>query len=284
MKVKKLTLKSLPSGLRNIPSPPKALYTAGAPLSDLLERPRVAIVGSRKVSPYGKAVTTELAGKLAERGIVVVSGLALGVDSLAHQAALEAGGLTIAVLPRGLDHIYPASHHNLANKIVEQGGALITEYPDGTEIFRSNFIARNRLIAGLAEAIVITEAAERSGSLHTARFALEQGKSVLAVPGNITSPTSAGTNNLLKAGASPVTSYLDILHALGLEDSAPAANVTSNNEQEQAILDLIKGGEQDGEELLRRSGLAVESFNQALTMLELAGCIRAVGANHWALA
>src|SRR5207244_4380589 len=136
----------------------------------------------------------------------------LGVDAVAHQAALDAGGLTIAVLPSPLEEIYPVSHRRLAMQILEKGGALISEFPEGTPAFRGNFIARNRLVSGLSDALLITEAAEKSGSLHTARFALEQGREVLAVPGNITSITSAGTNNLLKAGAAPVTSYEDVMY------------------------------------------------------------------------
>ncbi|HVU59930.1 MAG TPA: DNA-processing protein DprA [Candidatus Saccharimonadales bacterium] len=285
-KVNKLTLQAdgMPEALRYIATPPQELYTVGAPLDELLARPRVAIVGSRKVSPYGREVTVRLARELAERGIVIISGLALGVDALAHQAALDAGGLTIAVLPGPLERIYPASHARLARQIVERGGALVTEYPAGTDTFRWNFIARNRLVSGLSQAVLITEAAEKSGSLHTARFALEQGRDVLAVPGSIFSPTSAGTNNLIKMGAAPVTSYTDVLHALGLEEQAAAARQPhGGTPEEQLLLGLLARGIRDGGTLQLESKLDITQFNQSLTMLELTGKIRSLGAGQWTI-
>jgi len=284
MEINKLTLKQLPERLQQIASPPKLLYCAGASLDDLLQYACVAVVGSRKVTAYGRQVTTQLAGQLAEQGVVIISGLALGVDAIAHQAALDASGKTIAVLPGPLETIYPRSHQQLAEQILEQGGALVSEYPEGTEPFRTNFIARNRLVAGLCDTLLITEAAEKSGSLHTARFALEQGKEVLAVPGNITSSTSTGANNLLKAGAVPVTSTEDILVTLGLrEHTTGIKSVIGRDPEEQAVLDLLLQGVSDGEELQRTSKLDITSFNQTLTMLEISGKIRALGANQWAI-
>lgn len=282
MDCKKLTLSSpsFPEMLRSIPSAPKQLYTTAANLPELLAKPRVAIIGSRNVTPYGKEVTLRLSEELARQGVVIVSGLALGVDSLAHQAALDAGGTTIAVLPGPIEKIYPASHFHLAMQIVKQGGALISEYPAGTPIFKQNFIARNRLIAGLADAVLITEAAEKSGSLHTARFALEQGRDVLAVPGNITSPNSVGANNLIKAGAFPVTGPDDVLRIIGIEPAEPR-EVKGRTAEEDLLLGLLQDGITDGEELLARSGLAVPVFNQTLTMLEISGKIRSLGANRW---
>ncbi|HVV25891.1 MAG TPA: DNA-processing protein DprA [Candidatus Saccharimonadales bacterium] len=272
-----------PAALRHIPSPPQRIYFRG-PLNDLMERPRLAVVGSRSISPYGRQITEELAGKLAERGMVIVSGLALGVDAAAHRAALAAGGLTIAVLPGPVDNIYPATNIRLAEDILANGGALVSEYAVAEYSFKQNFIARNRLVAGLAQAVLITEAAKKSGSLHTARFALEQGKDVLAVPGNITSKTSVGTNNLIKAGATPITSYADVLHALGLRDrTARPEQARSRNQHEQIILDLLQKGLSDGEQLLKQSGLTPSEFNQAQTMLELAGKLRPLGANQWSL-
>lgn len=285
--INKLTLgsKNFPADLRVIPSPPQQLFSSSDDLAELLGAPRVAIVGSRKISPYGREVTSRLAQQLAERGVVIISGLALGVDGVAHQAALAGGGMTIAVLPGGLDKIYPASHHALARQIAASGGALVTEYSAPAEIFKPNFIARNRLIAGLAQAVLITEAAEKSGSLHTARFALEQGKDVMAVPGNITSLTSVGANNLLKSGAAPVTSYLDVLHVLGLEDEQAKASqpLKGRNEQETLVLKLISDGVSGGELLLTKSKLPIEQFNQTLTMLEITGRIRSLGADNWAI-
>jgi DNA processing protein len=188
------------------------------------------------------------------------------------------------VLPGPLEKIYPASHATLAKQILEQDGALVSEYPAGSDVFKFNFIARNRITAGLSDAVLITEAAEKSGSLHTARFALEQGKDVLAVLGNVTSPTSIGANNLLKSGAAPVTSFEDVLHALGLEPQAKAAKTPKgSNEHEQMLLDLIATGTQDGAELQMQSELDAVLFAQTLTMLEITGKIRSLGSNNWSL-
>lgn len=286
MKIHKMSLPTsdVPEKLRNIPQPPNRLFVRGADLQELLERPCVTIIGSRKVSAYGKAVTTKLASELATAGVVVISGLALGVDSLAHRAALGVGGLTIAVLPTGLDRVYPAVHQNLAQQIVERGGALVSEYPEGGRTYKMHFIERNRIASGLGDALLVTEAAEKSGTLHTANFALEQGKPVLAVPGNITSLTSTGTNNLIKTGATPITKVEDVLHALGIAPTSKKAQAPhSNNPHEQTLLDLIFSGTNDGTDLLLRSGLDVSLFNQTLTMLEIRGQIRPLGGNRWAL-
>lgn len=284
MKVNKITqdANGFAARLQEVVPAPKHLYTAGAPLAALLTRPCVAVVGSRKVSAYGRATTTQLVKELAQQGVVIVSGLAIGVDAVAHRAALEAGGQTIAVLPCGLERVYPANHFRLAQDILAQGGALISEYPEGALTYPVNFIARNRIVAGLSNAVLITEAAEKSGTLHTARFALEQGREVLAVPGNITSPTSAGTNNLIKTGATVITSSTDILHALGLEPAAKP-KVRGSTGPEQLILDLIYDGTSDGSELLSASRLALSEFNQTLTMLEITSKIRALGNNQWAV-
>lgn len=286
MIINKLTLNSsdFPELLREIPSPPQQLYHIGAPLAELLKRPRVAIVGSRNVTTYGRQVTTDLAAKLAEQGVVIISGLAIGVDALAHQATLEAGGLAIAVLPSPLDNIMPVSNRQLAKKILDQGGALVSEYPPGEIPFKQNFVARNRLVAGLAQVLLITEASEKSGSLHTARFARDQNKDVLVVPGNITTASSVGTNNLLKSGAGVVTSYMDVLYSLGLQDHKTVARtVHGRNAHEQSVLELMLEGLSDGEQLLEQSHLPTSQFNQVLTMLELGGKIRPLGANHWGL-
>ena len=286
MQINTLTLntKGFPECLRQIPSPPRQLYHLGAPLEELLQKPRLTVVGSRAVSAYGRQVTIELVSRLAEQGIAIVSGLALGIDGLAHQTALDVGGLTVAILPGPLDNIVPATNRRLARSILERGGALVSEYAAGEVPHKQNFVARNRLMAGLGQALLITEATEKSGSLHTARFALEQGKTVLAVPGNITSRGAAGVNNLLKSGAAPVTSYKDVLYALGFaERHTPARTVKGRNDHEQSVLDLLMQGISEGEKLLVRSGLSASSFNQALTMLEIGGKIRPLGANHWAL-
>ena len=283
--VKKLTLKDpdFPEVLRNIPSPPKQLYILGD-LSPLMARCRMAVVGSRHVSPYGRQVTTTLVEEAARQGVVIVSGLALGVDGIAHTAALRAGGTTMAVLPCGLGKIYPSSNAQLAKTIIEKGGALISEYPPQTPAYKQHFIARNRLVSGISDGILITEAARQSGTSHTARFALEQGRTVMAVPGNITSQFSEGTNNFIKQGALPVTETTDILFALGVSsDGNMQQSLVGSTKEQTIILELLVSGISNGSELLRKSALDTSIFNQSLTMLELDGRIRPLGADHWGL-
>lgn len=284
-KVKKLTLsdRSFPDKLRQIPSPPKQLYLVSH--GDIhKERPSIAIVGSRKMSAYGQHVTEEFARVLSQAGVTIVSGLALGIDSVAHKTALMNNGMTIAVLPCGLDTIYPRSHHHLANKIIDEGGALISEYKEGEPPHRQNFIARNRLVSGLADGVLITEAAEKSGTLHTANFALEQGRDVFAVPGNITNYQSKGTNNLIKAGATMVTSPQDIIESLGIVPHAQKQMRHADNQQQFIILQLVEKGIYDADTILKESGLHPAVFNQTLTMLEITGKIKPVGNNQWMLA
>lgn len=288
MKIHKVTLPTpdVPENLRNISSPPRELHVlSSVDINVLLLRPCITVVGSRKASAYGKLVTTQVTEELARSGLVIISGLAIGVDTLAHKSALDAGGTTIAVLPCGLDQIYPACNRALARRILEQGGALITEYPEGSPVYKHHFIARNRLESAMSKAVLVTEAAEKSGTLHTATFALEQGKAVLAVPGNVTSPTSAGTNNLIKSGATPVTCADDVLFALGLPQKGQSTKRPphGNTPEEQIILNLLFDGTADGDELLRSSSLSASSFNQSLTMLEIRGVIRPLGSNQWRL-
>jgi len=246
-------------------------------------RPAVAIVGTRKPTTYGKETAYRLSYELAQRGIVVVSGLALGIDGIAHQAALDAGGTTIAILPTSLDAIYPYSHRSLAERIVQAGGALITEYQAGERAYKSNFIARNRLVSALSDGLLIVEAAQRSGTLATAGFALEQGKPVMAVPGNITSPMSVGCNVLIKKGARCITSTEDILEELGMAPDTPMQLPLAYSDEEQSILTLLAEGIRDGEVLQQQSKLAPSQFSQTLTMLELEGKVRALGANQWTI-
>jgi DNA processing protein len=285
MKVTTLTVKGSPYEpvFEGITPAVEQLFVRSDNFQDLLARPRVAIVGSRKISAYGKAVTAQFAGQLAKQGIVIVSGLAYGVDSIAHRAALEAGGLTIAVLPSSVEEVYPAAHRNLAEEIVRSGGALLSEYPEGTPSYPVNFIERNRIVSGMSSVLLITEAADKSGTMHTARFALEQGKEVLAVPGNITSPTSVGTNNLIKTGAITVTSPEDVLGVLGFKRNTQAPRVKGSNGIEQCILDLLTDNISDGNELLSHSRLSSSEFNQALTMMEITGKVKALGANQWTI-
>jgi DNA processing protein len=266
----------------NIAKVPEKLHFIGT-LPDT-RLPSVAIVGARKPTVYGKEVTHQLAYELARRGVVIISGLALGVDGFAHRAALEAGGITLAVLGNGVPDIYPATHKSLADDILKQGGAIISEYEPGVSARQYRFLERNRIVSGLADAIIITEASSRSGTLNTAMHALEQGKEVFVVPGNITSPMSSGCNALLKQGATPITSFEDVLQMIAPELLEPQSSLAlGNTPSETAIITLLQAGVRDGEELQRQSGIEAAEFSTTLTMLEISGTIRSLGANQWTL-
>jgi len=274
-----------PEVLRPLQTPPQQLYWQGAHPNDWLCKPRVAVVGSRKYSAYGQQVTERLVNDLVNYGVVIISGLALGIDSIAHGAALAAGGQTVAVLPTSLDHIYPEKHFNLAREIIDKNGTLMSEYTATREIYRTNFIERNRIVSGLADVLLITEAALKSGSLHTARFALEQGKTVMAVPGNITTPGSEGCNNLIKSGAVPVTDVSDVLFALKIKPKkARRRHFKAGSAEEQLVFDLIREGVESQEELALASDLDGAALGSTLTMLEMAGAVRPHGAGRLTVA
>lgn len=272
----------VPPLVAQLPDAPQQLFILGDSLDALLAKPRVAIVGSRKMTPYGRQVTEELATKLASRGVVVVSGLAYGVDVTAHRAALAAGGQCLVVQGNGLDRLYPVAHTQIGEEIVRKGGVIVSEYPPGTLPRKHYFLERNRLVSGLSDIIIITEAAARSGTLNTAAHALNQGKPVFAVPGNITSPLAAGTNNLLKSGAVPLTSVDDLWPHLHIAEALSVLPAAATPE-EFIILKLLQTGITDAGQLLQQSSLTVSSFNQTLTMLEITTKIRPLGNNHWAL-
>jgi DNA processing protein len=266
-----------PDMLRQIKPAPKLLYISGK----LPNGPYVAIVGSRRPTDYGRQVTYRLAGELAAAGVVIVSGLALGVDGLAHQAALEAGGVTVAVLGTAIDDIYPASNRGLARRILEKG-AVVSEYGPGQSTHRGSFPARNRIISGLSLAVIVTEADASSGSLITANFALNQDRLVLAVPGNITSPRSAGPNNLLRSGAIPVTSASDVLAALDLDSPALVkAPVKADSREEADILRLLGEGVHTSQDLIERTGLNAAQFANIISLMEITGKVRNLGAGQW---
>jgi DNA processing protein len=259
---------AFPPLLGAIHDPPPGLFLRGAGGFELLARPSVAIVGARSCSPYGSQVARAGARELAAAGLVVASGLARGVDGEAHRGALEAGGVTIAVLGCGIDRDYPASHRELAARICERG-LIVSEYAPGVEPAPWRFPARNRIIAGLARATVVVEARARSGALITADFALEQGREVFAVPGEITSALSAGSNALLALGACPYTSSHDVLDALGIDP--PSASGVELAAEAALVLERLREFPAGADELQRSTGLEAGALAAALTELELAG-------------
>ena len=261
-----------PALLAQIPDPPSRLWLRGDAPPELLDRPAVAIVGARACSGYGRSVARLLATEAAASGAVVVSGMARGVDGEAHRGALAAGGPTVAVLGCGIDRDYPAAHAELAGAIVAAGGLVVSEYEPGVEPAPWRFPARNRIIAGLARATVVVEARERSGALITADFALEDGREVLAVPGEITSALSEGTNALLRIGATPATSAADVLDALGLDPQAPASTIP-DDPVAAAVLSAVEAGAGTPDELSRVTGVGAGEIAAALALLELAGAV-----------
>ena len=269
--------------LPHIPDPPKKLFIRGK-----LPEKRVktaAIVGTRKPSAYGREIATKIASECAKNGIVVVSGLALGIDSIAHRAAIDSGGKTIAILANGVDKIYPRSHEDLGQKILQTNGAILSEYPNNTPARPWQFLARNRIVSGLADAVVIIEAASRSGTLSTANHALDQGKEIFAVPGNITSPLSAGCNQLIKNGANPLTSVEDLLDFLIPDRFEKQTQLfKGDTREENVILEFLsKNGTTSSDVIIKQTKLSASEFNQAITMLELKGLALNNGGEKWSL-
>ena len=259
---------AFPALLAAIHDPPPQLFVRGSADAALLSEEAVAVVGARACSSYGRSVARSLARELAAEGLVVVSGMARGIDGEAHRGALDAGGRTVAVLGCGIDRDYPAAHAELARRIVERG-LVVSEYEPGVEPAPWRFPARNRIIAGLCRATFVVEARERSGALITADFALEEGRDVLAGPGEITSSLSAGTNALLKLGATPVTGAGDVL---ALYDIAPTARiVVPFGPVADALLAHLSGSALTADELVRATGLDAGESAAGLLELELAG-------------
>lgn len=262
--------RAFPARLRLIHDPPPGLFVRGEAPLDLLERPSVAVVGARACSSYGSSVATSLARELAVAGVVVVSGLARGIDAAAHRGALQAG-VTVAVLGCGIDRDYPRAHASLAVEIARTG-LIISEYPPGVEPAPWRFPARNRIVAGLALATVVVEARERSGALITADLALDEGREVLAVPGEITSQLSKGTNALLRLGATPVTCAADVLNTIGIEP-LPAPEPPALARPAARVRAVVADSPVAADELIRRTGLAAGELAAALAELELLGLV-----------
>jgi len=244
-----------------------------------LEVPLIAIIGSRKPSSYGKEVTKSFSKGFAELEIGVVSGLARGIDSIAHKTVVEAGGYTIAVLGSGLDVIYPSENKGLFERILQTGGAVVTEFPLGTKPRKENFPMRNRIISGLSQGIVVVEAAQKSGTLITAKWALEQGKEVFAVPGSIYSPQSQGTHYLIKQGAIPVSSAEEVCEFLELSDKKSRDSQKNKieevplSEEEKEVISLLSPYPQHIEEVIEKTEIPAFELLAIITELELKGIV-----------
>lgn len=270
-----------PSKLKYFHDAPFFLYCKGD--LSLLEQNSLAVVGSRKPTNYGRIVTEKLVRDIARSGIVIISGLAYGVDSIAHRACLENGGKTIAVLGSGFNEIYPAANQSLADEIAKNG-LLISEYPPERKATKFSFPQRNRIIAGLGDGVLITEASLKSGTIHTKDFALEYGKDIYAVPGNINSELSALTNNLIKSGqAELVENAKDILNHYGAVQVEQKQASYQLSLEEQVIVNLLADGEKDLDYLTKNSNLSIHLFNSCLTTLEIRGIIRRMSGGNIAL-
>lgn len=273
-----------PTYLKEVDGPPPLLYVVGS-LEDI-DRWAVAVVGTRRVTPYGRQVTQELVAGLVRNGVTIISGLARGIDAIAHKTALDLGGRTIAILGSGPDNIYPPEHRDLALQIVRDRGAVISEYPLGTEPEAKNFPPRNRIISGLSLGVVVVEAGERSGASITAQFALEQGREVFAVPGNVNSPASRGTNRLIQQGAKLIASAEDVLEELNLSmvfEHTAAQQALPETAEEAALFEYLSGEPVHVDALSRATGLSSQEVSSTLTLLELKGIVRQVGGMNYVM-
>lgn len=270
-----------PENLRQVPLSPPVIFAQGELVED--DRLAVALVGTRQASAYGREVARGLARELAHNGVTVVSGLALGIDATAHEAAIEAGGRTLAVLGSGVDQIYPAKNRKMALALTQQG-ALISEYSLGTRPEASNFPPRNRIISGLSLAVVVIEAGQRSGALITAKFAAEQGRDVFAVPGSILQPSSAGCNALIQDGAQPLLSINDLLEQLHLERAAvqsEARQTIAVDPTERLLLEHLSSEPVHLDEIVRLAATPAAQVSSLLAMMELKGLVRQSGSMRY---
>ena len=270
-----------PRLLKEIDQPPPVLYIRGSLIPE--DDWSVAIVGTRRVTAYGRQVAEEVATTLAHNGVTVISGLARGVDSIAHQSAISAGGRTLAVLGNGVDVIYPPENRNLAAQIMEHG-ALVSDYPLGTQPDGINFPPRNRIISGLSKAVIIVEAGSTSGALITATFAAEQGRDVFAVPGNINAPQSQGTNRLIRDGAQPLLDPQDVLEALNLTmitEHRAARVVLPTDPIEARLYQMLSQQPRHVDEIRSEANMPIETVSATLAMMELKGMVRQVGGMNY---
>ncbi len=274
--------KEILTPLTNIPNPPKELFFRGN--LDNFGTKSVAIVGSRRPTAYGKEITYQISHALASKGINIISGLAFGVDAIAHQACLDAGGKTIAVLASGVDNITPRNNRGLGEQILAHNGAIISEFKSGHQVLPWHFLQRNRLVSGLADAVIITSANERSGTLSTAAHALNQGKDVYVLPGRITDSSSAGCNKLISQGAQIITSVDELVKILAPEKNSRQTTLPlSEDPIENKIIKLISEDIKDGEQIIKKAKIETSQFNYYMTMLEVKGVVKSLGANKWML-
>ena len=276
-----------PTLLKEINDPPPVLFVRGKLLND--DKPIISVVGTRKCTIYGKQITNKIVFDLAKNGITIVSGLALGIDGIAHQAALEAGGKTLAVLGSGVDrkHVYPSSHQLLGENIIKSGGALISEYPPGFMPTQYSFPARNRIIAGLSLGTLVTEAPLGSGALITTERCLDYNRDIFAIPHPITSSQGTGGNNLLKKGATLVTSAEDILNALeitvSLRSSVPIQKTKPVNTLESKICEFLAEGPLLTDEIIKKAALPSGEIMATLTIMEMNGLVQNTGGSSYVL-
>jgi len=273
-----------PARLKEIYDYPPLLYVRGNLLPE--DEWCLAVVGTRRASVYGRQVTEEIAADLAQNKITIVSGLARGIDSIAHRSALDAGGRTIAVFACGLDMVYPGENAGLARSIIEHG-ALISEYPPGSRPKRENFPRRNRIMSGLSLGVLVVEAGESSGALITAHLALEQNREVFAIPGSILSPPSRGTNHLIQEGAKLVQNHTDILEELNLTAVAHQMEIEAfmpASDTESRLLEHLSAEPAHIDEICGTSGLPISTVSSTLAMMELKGLVKQVGAMNYVLA
>jgi DNA processing protein len=290
-KIQVVTLKdkNYPKLLREIPDAPFLLYVRGS--VDMLQnevRPRIAVVGTRKITSYGREVTRRLTEGLVDAGFTIVSGMAYGVDTVAHQTALENKGKTIAVLGCGVDIIHPVSNTALYWQIVREAGSVVSEFPPSMMADKGLFPARNRIISGLSLGVLVTEGAEDSGALITARYAAEQGREVFAIPGPITSQMSKGPTILLKQGAKLVTEVNDILEELHIRPIRQISQIGNKMKQsftgdEQKILELLQNENLHFDEIVRKSKISPDKIGSLLTMMELKGMIKNLGGSNYSI-
>lgn len=274
-----------PKLLKEIYAPPPLLYYFGE--LDLNNDFTLAVVGARKISEYGQRTTSQIVNELARAGLTIISGLALGIDTCAHLATIESGGKTIAVLGSGLGRIYPASNRQTAQKIIDSGGAIITEFPISMPPLKHNFPQRNRIISGLSLGTLVTEAGERSGALITTKYALDQNREVFAVPGSIHNEGCQGPNNLIKMGAKVVTSSDDILETLNLaqaKDFKIIKDVVPENKTEKILFELLSGEPIHVDKLSQCAKLDISNVNSTLSIMEMKGMVKHLGNQKYAKA